>query len=211
MRIEAGGIEITIEELARNYAEIFDTTKAAMVMDDSPGGYLVPPEYTVEIAVRLGMAPLPEMRPWCDFVHAEIGNRPRWWKWLFHNYSTNKIASFLVWRWPKFPAVVAAYSEVCEAMHQQQEERVKQACEYLRSRLGRPMTIPSDDYTLRFPVEERSVSAVGRTVIVDDALVIDAAWTETSEPFVMKAKIENRDDWRYCTMEPASDDEADLD
>lgn len=137
MKIEVGRIETTLENLAQEYAKIFPATKASLATDtdDAFGGFLIPPEYTVELAVRFGMPHLPKMLRWSDFVYAKIKGRPWWWKWLFDNYTVNKIASFLVWRWPKFPNVVTAYSEVCRAMHRQQEARTIRACEFFYDRL----------------------------------------------------------------------------
>jgi len=68
------------------------------------------------------------------------------------------------------------------------------------------------DELLSFPVEKATVSAVSRTIIVDEMTIIDAAWTETDAPFIMKGRVENRDGWRHCIIGAVSDDkEADLD
>ena len=106
--------------------------KAAMAMDDSLGGCLVPPEHTVEIAVRLGMPPLRDMLKWDIRVRAKIRDRSRWWQWLFHNYSTNKVAGFLVWRWPRFPDIVNIYNDCCGAHQEEKEHRTQKAYEFLR-------------------------------------------------------------------------------
>ena len=101
--------------------------------DDSLGGYAVPPEYTVETAVRLGMPRLRDMLGWDIRVRAAIRDKPWWWQWLFHNYSTNKIASFLVWRWPKFPDIANAYDDCARAHQEEKERRVQKAYEFLQA------------------------------------------------------------------------------
>lgn len=100
-------------------------------------GYLVPSGVMVDLAVRFGMPPLPDRMIWDARVHAKIRDRPRWWQWLFHNYSTSKIASFLVWRWPKFPDVVKAYDDCFLAHQAEGERRVQKAYEFLRELRGK--------------------------------------------------------------------------
>lgn len=106
--------------------------KTAMEVDDTLGGHLIPSEYVVEIAVRLGMPRLRDMLGWDPRVRAAIGGKPRWWQWLFHNYSTNKVASFLVWRWPKFPDIVNTYDDCARAHQEEKERRVQKAYEFLQ-------------------------------------------------------------------------------
>ena len=129
------------EDIACALAEAEENT--IMGMPDDIGGSLVPPEYIVSLAVRLGMPSLPDRMIWDARVRAKIRDRPRWWQWLFHNYSTNKIASFLIWRWPKFPRIVAAYDECCQAHQEETEARVQKAYEHLRSRMekGEAVTV----------------------------------------------------------------------
>lgn len=140
--------ELAIGVLAKLWEPVLrvdrtELREATQEQGDGPG-YLVPPEVIVQIAVRLGMPRLPDRTKWDAHVHAKIGHKPRWWQWLFHNYSTNKVASFLVWRWPKFPGVVKAYDE-CFLVHQAEgERRVQNAYEFLRERrkecnLGEPI------------------------------------------------------------------------
>ena len=111
--------------------------EAMQEQGDGPG-YLVPPGVVVEIAVRLGMPPLPDRMRWDTRVRAAIGYKPRWWKWLFYKERTkglsSKIASFLVWRWPKFPGIVKAHDECFLAHQAEGERRVQKAYEYLCSR-----------------------------------------------------------------------------
>jgi len=146
MRITGvGGVEETPKELAQEYAETFDTKTAiarqelreAMQTPDDAGGYLVSSWAMIELAVRLGMPRLPDRIKWDDLVHAKIGQVSRWWRWLFRNYSTNKIASFLVWRWPKFPDIVEAYDVCCRAHQEETERRKQKAYEFFQGLLRR--------------------------------------------------------------------------
>lgn len=73
--------------------------------------------------------------------------------------------------------------------------------------------LTQDDYTLSFPVEKMEVSAVGRMISIDEAVTVEYAWVKIDEPFTMEVKVESRDGWRHCTMQPASDsdDQTNLD
>jgi len=106
--------------------------REAMQTPDDVGGCLISSAYIVEIAVRLGMPPLPDRTKWADLVHARTGHKPRWWQWLFHNYSTNKAASFLVWRWPKFPDIIKANDDCCQAHREETEHRTQKAHDFLQ-------------------------------------------------------------------------------
>jgi len=124
----------TAAALAEDEARTANCVKVEMAMDDGLGGWLVPSGVTVEIATRLGMPRLRDMLGWDIRVRAAIRDKPRWWQWLFHNYSTNKIASFLVWRWPKFPDVVNAYDDCARAHQEERERRGQKAYEFLKER-----------------------------------------------------------------------------
>ena len=86
----------------------------AVPFDDSSdkGGFLVPPDFIIGIVEKAGL-PLPSMARY-EEKRCEADARSWCWRWLFHHYTTNALASFIVWRWPRVPSIVRAADELGE-------------------------------------------------------------------------------------------------
>lgn len=73
------------------------------------GGYLVPPEFEVFILMKAHgidsseLPPLPG--PEAEAIDARIARRNPIWRWLYHRLWKSKLATFVVFQFPRVPSV----------------------------------------------------------------------------------------------------------
>lgn len=102
--------------------------------DSKEGGYLVPPGYFVSLAMHQGM-PKPDDLGLVAAVQAQIGAKPWWWRWLYHRYCYNKVATLIVAYCKR--DVFIWMQRLCDARSKQQGYETQLAAEWFRKETTR--------------------------------------------------------------------------